>query len=529
MPETGSKVAKWDDWSKGDYGTDGGRKSGAGTFTGTNVVVYANGGVGPRPGLLNVTPASMPTGKLLALAKSPIVGRDGLFVIGNTVYRFDLGTAATAPTAVGTFDTTPTEPLYFYLNTDVFYVALPGDKCYRVDPTNDQVDAVTDSPPGRFLIIHNGQMLVAGDGSDDENREWRIRASKPGDVNDWSEGRSADVGTEGPQLPAWQITAMGTQRNGLAVLKREEAFVITGIIGDPDSQVIRRATGGTTTLQPWHAQVDDADRFWHIPVFRDNIAAYTGGGITQEFNLEFSVNEHDEGDTLPLLQGLAVTQGDQTGSTVVAVRGGDSQEALVLMNNAWTRQAFDVDISGMVAADRQGRQGLVVFTDGGDTGVAAKIYTADFNTDRPGFTTDPLSRPGDDSDTPLVSNVVAPQFWTEAGREIKVRQVVVDFDVWDTGSATHNHFDVSVKVLGRDANRGVNAEEQYTTEDATAPNAYDEDTNASSASGTAKRQVFNFNCDWGAGCEVSTYKVQGASIQAFTIMYSERASTRPMS
>jgi hypothetical protein len=146
----------------------GGERAPAGTFAGENVLVYADGTVGPRPGLLNVTPASMPTGKLLALVKTPVVGKDGIFVIGNTVYRFDLGTAATAPTSIGTFAVTPTKPLHFYLNTDTFYVAVPGDKTYRVDPTNSTVTAVTGSPPGRFVTIWNGQLIVAGDGSDDE-------------------------------------------------------------------------------------------------------------------------------------------------------------------------------------------------------------------------------------------------------------------------------------------------------------------------------------------------------------------------
>jgi hypothetical protein len=344
-------------------------------------------------------------------------------------------------------------------------------------------------------------------------------------VNDWSEGRFVDVGTDGPQLPAWQITAMHAQRNGLAVLKRHGAYVVTGIIGDPESQVIRAAINNDDmTLQPWHAATDDKDRLWYIPVFRHNIAAFSGNTVDQEFKLEFSENEHDEGVELPLLQGLAVTQGDQSGATVVAVRGGDSQEALVYMNNAWTRQTFDVTVSGMVAADRQGREGLVAITDGGATGVAAKIWTADFNINRPGLTTDALSRPGDDTDTPLQSAVTAPQFHTEAGREVKVRQVVIDFKAWNTGADVNNHFDVSVKVLGRDANRGA-AEIQYLTSAPlvrAVPTPYEEDPEASSDVGTRKRQVFNFKCDPGAGFEVSTYNMRGVSLRAITVMYDER-------
>lgn len=497
MPEQPSVITTFDDFSGGDYGTLGGERAPKNTFSAENMLVYADGYVGPRPGLKNITPASMPNGKLLALVPTPVVGRDGMFIIGNTVYRFDMGTPATAPTAMGTIDVTPTVALRPYLITDVFYMAVPGDKTYHLDPTNDSVADIVGSPSGTDCVIWNDQLVVVSD--DNTNR---LLASIPGDVNDWSEGRFIDIGDR------WEITGVRSMRNYLGILKRNGAFILAGVIGDPETESIRQMSSSTTTLHPWCAETDSDDKYWFIPVFRDNPAVYDAAQLRQLPRYEFS-GEVSTAATLPLGQSLAMLIGDQTPSSLALTRGESVRESIVQHNGIWTRHHFETAVSGMTV----GNGDALILTDGGDTSAPAQIYSTYFNLDRPGFVSDSLVAPGDGSATPLDASITLPQWWSPAGREVQVSQVVVDFKSWNTGTAETNHFDVSVKVMGR-----TRADEVTYTHST----GFDEIVAESSVSGTRRRMEFNMLCSPGAGFEITLSDIRGCAIRSVTVLSPKR-------
>lgn len=509
MAEVGSILFTVDNFKTGDYGNVGGRHAPAGSFTGRNMIVRPNGRLGPRAGLADITPSSMPVGKLHSLNKTPVVGRDGMFTIGNTVYRFNLFSTDT-PVSMGTFDTTPTDPLHPFLDTDVFYVAIPGDHAYRLDPTNDEVDVITDSPGGRDLLIRNGQMIITGDGTVD-NPFYRLNASLPGDVNNWSEGRFLDVGDN------WQITGIRTQRNYLAILKRRGAYVMSGILGDPNTQQLRLVSTTDTTLWPWNAELDAEDNYWYIGVFDDYVSMFNSANVEHLPALSFSIHDHDDPAALDLVQGLTVLKGDQTPSTVVVARGYSGQQLMVQQNGAWTLHDVEVNISGMITGDTVGPE--LIITDGGDVATGAKIYTTNFALNRPAFVSDVLVQPGDASTTPIAAYATMPQWWDPTDRNVAVNQVVVDFESYDTGTTATNHFDVTVRVLGRDRT----TEASYSTADydatalVTPPAPYDEAPSASSTSGTHQQRAFNFQCSPGSGVEITFSNVRGVDIESFTV------------
>jgi hypothetical protein len=497
MPETPSRIVTFNKFNLGDYGTTAPEQAPAGSFKARNMLVYADGSIGPRAGLRDVTPASMPTGELLTLQSTPVVGRDGLFIIGDTVYRYDFGTPATAPSVVGTLDTAPTMPLRPYALVDDFYMAVPADKCYRLDVTNDQVDGISGSPSGTNVVIWNDQLIVVSDTATNQ-----LLASLPGDVNDFSEGRFIAIGDR------WEITAIFVQRNFLAVLKRDGIHVVSGVIGDADTEQTRTVSTSTATFHPWNAGRDDLDGIWFIPVFRDNVATFSGATLLQLPQLVFDEHEHETDPLLPLLQSLQVLQGDQSGTSVVAVRAGSTQQALAYHNKAWSVHNFETTVSGMTAAAGE----KLIITDGGAAGVAAKIFTTSLQLNRPGFVSDTLASPGDDSATPLVASLTLPQWWNTSGREMTVRQVIVDFKSWDTGTAETNHFDIAVRSMGSQ----VSGERVYAS--GTAPLSFDEVVGSSSTSGTRRRKVFNFACAPGAGFELEITNVRGCSFRSFTVL-----------
>lgn len=511
MPEQGSIITKFDDFSFGDYGTLGGKHAPAGSFSAINMLVAADGTLVPRPGLKNITPASMPNGPLLGLASTPVVGKDGIFIIAEKVYRFDLNTPATAPTYMASFAQAPDQPVVPKLDTATLLVPVvyspssSSDGTYRVDPGADTVTKLTGSSGGHDVILIDQQVIIAR--SEFSNQ---ILGSSPTDPNDWTEGRFAEPGDN------WQVTSLHWIRNALAILKRTGIHIMTGILGDADTEVFRKVSSVDGPLHPWQSGKDATDQVWFFPVFRRVPEMFNGAQVvsTPYAHLAFPTRENDDTvATTPLKRSVTVVDGDLTPSTIVFVQGGSSNMMLVQHNGKWTFHTFGISMSAMACAN--GTQ--LVLTDGGTNVSPAQIYSALFDLNRPAFTGDSLAAPGDNSTTPLTAHVTFPQYWSEGGREVEVRQVIVDFESFNTGTSATNHFDVSVRVFGR----ARSGEVTYTTTGG-APGAFDEAPAASSTTGTLQRREFNFKCTPGAGFEVSLTDVRGCKIKSVTVLEAQR-------
>lgn len=511
MAEQPSVITKWDDFSGGDYGSLDGRKAPANSFKASNMLVYSSGGVGPRAGLKNITPTEMPDGPLLALASTPVVGKDGLFVIAERVYTFDLNTPGVAPTMIGSFAHAPNQPIVPKLDTATLLATIRygddlSDKTYRIDPMNGTVTGLTSSPGGHDVTLY-GQMVVIADSEFSP----QIQGSSPLDPNDWSEGRFAIAGDN------WQVTALHTLRNALMIMKRTGIYVLSGILGDDQTQVIRTVSSVDGALHPWQTAKDQEDQVWFWSLFRKAPAMFNNATVRYfgQFKLPTRENDDTIADT-PLKRGVVVIDGDLTSQTVVFVQGGDSQKAVVSHNGKWSLHDFETDVTGMLAAN--GSQ--VVTTDGGLNDEPAQIYTTVFDLDRPAFVGEEIVSPGDGGNTPLQATFSPAPYWSPGGREFTVRQVVVDFTAWNTGTSESLHFDLDVRVMGRNLKQGGD-EITYSTASG-GPNPYDESVSEASTTGTQKRQVFNFQCAQGAGAELTFRNIRGVRLDAIYLMGPKR-------
>lgn len=503
MPERPSRIVSFDNFKGGEYGTKGGDSAPPNSFHAKNMLVYADGYIGPRPGIREITPASMPVGELLALATTEVSQATGTFVIGDTVYSFDLGNAATVPTALtGTFNETPEQPIVLHPETTdllatVRYDPNTPDATYRLAYTpggGGTVTEITDSPGGHDVLQYEQATVVA-----ESQFTSRLFASSPTDPDDFSEGRFVDVGDN------WQVTAMHVLRNGLAVLKRTGLYLLRGVIGDADSEYVLRVSTDRGPLHPWQADKDHSDRIWFWPLFRKHPAVFTGNPPEHLSHLDLPTREED--GTIadpPLKRGVKVLDGDASPETVVFVQSAASHLGIVYHNDVWTMHEFEEDISGMLASTLD----LFVTTDGGGAATAANIYSCKFNLNRPAFTSDPVTQPGDNSNTPLDCELTLPQWWNQSGRDVTVRQVVVDFKSWATGAAETNHFELVVKSLGRN----LSAEQTY------ASGTFDEAGASSSSSGTRRRKVFNVQCSPGSGFEISLSNIRGCAFKSIAVL-----------
>lgn len=512
MPKQPAQIVVWDNFSGGDYGTQGGERAPQGTFKASNMIVRANGMIGPRPGLRNITPDSMPDGFLLGIATGPVVEKNCLFIIDQTAYHFDLGNTATAPTAFGSmFPFAPNQPVKPKLQTadwlvPITYGAAPGtqDKMYVLDPAANTLAELSSDSLGGHEFVQQGQQIIVAQ-SEFSNQ---LDASSPIDPTDWSAGLFADIGDD------WQVTALFVLKNVLAIIKRTGWHILSGVFGDPTTQFIRQISQADGVLHPWQAEIDQNDQIWFWPLFKFSPGVFNGAALQYLGIYDFPTREND--DTLadePIKRSVVVIDGDKTASDPVFIQGGDSQMMLVQHNGVWTFHNFETTISAMAA--KNGQQ--LVITDGGGESDPAQFYSTVFTLGRPAFTSDTVCGPGDNSDTPLNASLTLPQHWSQDGREMFPRQLVVDFVSWDTGTEETNHFDMTLRILGTADQNGVGLEQEGTTQ------SWDEVVDSSSADGTRRRAVFWFSETHGAGVELQITNIRGVDFRAFTLLEPQSA------
>lgn len=503
MPNSeGWYSVEFSNFSGGEYGRLGGEKAPQNTFHASNLIVTADGFLSPRPGLADITPVSMPTGKVFGLASTDTPGADGLVIIDDEVYLFDLFDPSVAPTSIGTLAVTPTEPVSIKKETTNRIFGVPGDKVYKVDPVAGTLTSYTSSPEAHDVEIYDAQLITAKSESSP-----RIEGSVPGDYNDWTEGRFADIGDN------WQTTCLFEQRNSLVIGKRQGWYVLTGVLGDPNTQVIRKMNNAQGPLHPNAAARDSADTVWFWPLFRDDIGSFNGYS-TNYTKYIGSPGLQTDGTTaaVPIKRGLVTYKGDLSAFGIAAVQAGTSQFMALQHNGVWTYHNFEKTISGHMIHDIDLER--IVITDGGGTGVAAKIYTTYPQLDRPVLAADGLVRAGDDSDTPVHAYVTFPQVWVSGKSNppptSRIRQIVVDFEKYDTGISATNHFDVVLRSLGR--NRAPDKSYTFTS-------SFDEDP-TESTNGEHWRHTFNANGTYfSGGFEVTLDNIRGIRIQSVRVNY----------
>lgn len=507
MAESG-KIVTWNNFKGGDYGDFGGSKPPPGTFHAKNMLVYTDGSIGPRAGLKNITPASMPNGALLALASTSTPNRELFFLIGTTGYYAKVTDPGVVPIAYsGTLDDTPDQPVKPKHDTATLLFTVrqddsTPDKVYRVDPVAGTIAGIPGSAGGIDVVLQGQQLIVAT--SEFSNQ---ILGSSPDDPTDWSAGIFADVDDN------WQVTALHVVRNTLAIIKRTGWVVMTGVLGDFTSQVFRKVSSADGVLHSWHCEIDANDNVWFWPLFRQSPAVFNGQTIQYFGQINRPIRVDDATiATTPLNRGVTVVNGKLTPSTTVLVQGGDDNGGAIFANNQWTLHDFETPISGMVTSN--GNQFLI--TDGGSDSAPAQIYSTFFDLDRPAFVGEGLVSPGDNSDTPVDALITFPQFWSPNGREFTVRQIMVSFTSYDTGNTATNHFGLDLTVMGRGRGKGYQMVQAISQE-------FDQTPSESSNTGTDQEWYFNVHCDAGSGIEVTLKDIRGVKIRAVSVLSPDRS------
>lgn len=495
------QLVSYENFGGGEVGRLGELKSPDGTFHGKNVMTYGNGLLGPRPGIVEKTPISMPTGKLRFIGNIPVGGAGGIFIIGRNVYHFDLYNPSSAPTIDGTQladvdGNTKAIPGKNF--TAWLYVTVPGDKVYRIDGSS--VNGIDGSPGGVAIEIYGERMLIA-----ESQASPRIFYNDPNlgpEFTGWNSD-FFDVGDN------WQVTAIREQRQGVTIYKGRSIWVMTGVPGV--NAVLRPISHNQPPIHPWQEDMGEDDISIFIPVFRSNPESFNGSSVDRVSHLKELVGPLDQSPnpTLPLRRGLTVVEGDLQIASVIAIQNKGDNSAVMLYrhNGVWTAHETDLDLSGMSAKSGA----IITMTDGGGDSASAKIYHTRLDYDRPAFASDQFAQPGDASLTPFDAFVEFPRWESQDSKNVRVRSVTVDFQKWNTGADDTNHFECEITSVGVEENDG-----EHTTNF-----EWDEvgSESASTPEGTPARRVFRFHDDtkFGGGFQLALRSIRGVAFKKIVV------------
>lgn len=501
---------RYDDFSGGDFGIIDAANAPANTFQAVNMLVYRNGMIGPRAGVLALnysTSAPAANGVVTGIGWRGTPNVDLWWIESDDVYY---APSRTVGAAVGVFSGNLNavvgagiSPQWVEYGNDDTYLTIYNDATYHMThegtPT---IVAIAAAPGGRSIAFHGDRMFVAGVlGS-----LYRTYFSATLDPDDWSGAEFFDVpNASGAVVGIWD------QRNHLSVLTQNgEWWVVTGAPGT-DSAFLRRVTGGG--VHPWVACADmgvviGSDELWHTPILADYPADFNGAVVQEKRYLTINGGTPQTGiGTIKVLRGFRPDE--------VVFWFPATQKVGLYVNGVWTLHTIaisGVTLSSFVVSDNQGQ---IIFTDGGGVSAKPKFYTWKIDLDRPGFTNDALAEVGDAKDTFNVGTLNFPEEWVPDGTEVRVRSVTVDFTKYDTGSASNNSFTVTPRSIGRYSKpiAGVT--------DATAQSFSEAVTAWTAGIGTAvrDRKVMRFGTDsrYGGGFQLRLSGIAGVAIKSILV------------
>lgn len=429
-----------EDWSGGEFGDLGPTGCKDNQWTGSNVMLYKDGSVGPRPGIKSFTTSGGVAGPLWSMRGIGATDSDFKMVYGQgqLVKRFTF--AGTATITTGTVSITVTNTTQIIQNGTLGGV-LPiyGSQVYVLDGTNPPTGLA--SSPGALVATLYGVRVVAGNTLANPNRVYYSAAVTTSSIatTTWPATNFFDVGASN-----WGVTDLDETRQRLTIATSGGDF--WGLSGTPGvNDVLRRQPRGDLSPARWYHATRIGETIWFLPFGEDFPVNYTGAVINK---LQYNYLRYTGGSgadhyavSIPALD------------AVVFYETGGSNRALQRINNAWSYHTFGVTTRfaspWTVGGAFMDYDLPLLMSDGGTASVAPSFYSYQPVLDRPGKVGDTYAQPGDNSTTPLTASMSSRYWWGTGDKDIQVTEVTVDGFTWNTGSSTDNNCSVQVRSLFR--------------------------------------------------------------------------------
>lgn len=468
-------IKAWGDFTKGEAGTVDKANIPEGFFTGEQVMLYRDGGVGPRSGVVSLgsSATGFPAGTLYNMGYANITQTNLEWVWiykGNKIAMLPVysgaGAVLTAQVwtpSVASIAAAPDSNTSDYVDLEPGRIFLTNaeDALYRVDfvtsPGLPVVTTVAGAPAGRCIEQYGPFMVVA---SFVANRN-RIKFSAPGDPFTWPAANFFDIGPVAANSGAPTISALRVLRDMLLVFTNTgQLYIVTGSLTQTGGPNIRQYQYGDLTTGPGS---------------NDSIARERGGSVwwTRRDELPSQQDQLVDGpsavptffdgttrDELPQYGGYLrqpnASVERRSLTTAFLGRGVRSlglvdqgQRVLLSRNGVWSRH----HLAGMQTLHiAQGLRGEVFGMNAGGTGLVA--WTAEM--ERPPWSFAGTATPKLPFDPDDVGSAFAPPAWlatpehrTLNADTVDVKRVTVLFTAYDTRDAAHSHLECFVQQYDR--------------------------------------------------------------------------------
>ena len=452
------KVIDYSDFTGGEYGILEPWRAPPGSWTGKNIVQYDNGSLGPRNGLIEVGLSTAVTGSVLSAGPYGRRTNSDVWVILDNagVRTAKTITAAGVVSSVTAVSAIPVvyEPVSSLVEEDEEYLCFVDSGIYHL--TGGNFTAVPSTPSGRCFIKHGDRFYVGGGigtgyqattpaGTD--SPATRLWYSAVDDITSWPSLNYIDV--------TGAIVGLFSQRSHLVIVTTEGWYILTGVPGITDT--LRRQNKSefptwptqATVVEPScnlafvHGSLQQRDGEDEGEIAVHSLGVFTAATIEYASHLPFGSGQNYT--TYPPTYQAVTLRGPED----LLVQGGVDtapNRAMLYRNKGWQKIEWAVASTTLLgwcmSMRRTDRHQFL-----SHNGANVRMFEWRAYNNRPAFASDTTKQPGDDSTTPFVAEFTLPEHHEEAGTDIGLVDIVVDFTSWDTGAATTNHFEIVPYVL----------------------------------------------------------------------------------
>lgn len=513
MPDT--KLITYKDFSGGDWGEIGQFRAPANTFSGSNVVLYTNGMLGPRAGLHENTYSGTMQGEVHGIYLVGKIGKPLMIFAGDQVYsttedNFSLGTV----TSAATLTAEPTENViatWYDPNGNIFFTS-PGEKTYYLDWTTDTLtdllatDSGTVSRGTETMYLCRDRLYAAGDGRVGGAGGQFVYVSAAADFTNFVGGETFEVGYFN------SVRSIIESQNSLMFSTIESTNNIGSGVG------WYSLVGATPQgdLRRVNTQVATEEQLATISAEGGNVyfwSGWTTAATDEPYLVQTNGAKFDDQSFRHLRLGGTQRSGYYNAPDQTLLYISDENDGWMRCNGAWSKVNFEVDIAPVVCPTEAGSSFLLPY---GETGVDVKVYELVSRPGQPGFP-GLQQNPGDNSTVPLNSYFYLPAYQSDT-KEVRVRRVIVDFMKWDTDhTGGNNEFVVNVITYGQH-----NLPSGTTDGSNTTTATWSESQAEASGSGTLDRYVARIGQQGKAAAfQIGITGIKGVAIESITVEFDE--------
>jgi hypothetical protein len=430
-------VVRWADFRGGDFGRLDPSRANNNQFFGRNVMVYGSGLLGPRAGWKQKSVTGLPNHSYAASPAGMDVFDTKIVVALDKLYDYPM-VAPSAATAFAAYPAGTNVARVDLLRGDnILYSVVDGKLFKHVGHATAQIT----TPQPLAFVVRWGMFMVGVD----RNVPWRlwhstVDASGP-HFDQWGANNYLDVGNADP------IVALQPIYNTLYCGKPSGWWAVSGVLGDLAS--VREIVVGNGPVDQRYTSVTTDNRVVYWPV--QKAPAWFNGErvyIDDAFFLDPRTLD---------FPGAAVIVTPTARTLLLCGENVDTAgtDMLVWRDSAWTAHDSPFVLGALTPADvKAGAQ----MPDGVIFGIKRPSVVGDpvvslswhHDLDRPAHASDTYASPIDYGDDELVLGSVALPAWFDgAGRQCRVRSLIVQFRKWPSGIAdSNNGFRCQVDALG---------------------------------------------------------------------------------